>query len=165
MWHQLTSSFVTRSNGQTLQDAVRLCTGADDAVMHKLQWLGIFTEKKLDINEGTPAMALQKLIEEKWKLEVDDKDMIVMWHRFIYELNGQKHEMQSSLVSIGEDPIYTAMSATVGLPMAIAAKLILQEQIKLAGVQLPVMREVYEPVMRELNQLGINFNEKSTTLN
>lgn len=163
-WRSLTSSFVDLSRNKKLESTLRDYLKLDDAVMSKLQWLGIFDEHPLDIQQGSPAVALQKLIEKKWKLEDHDKDMIVMWHRFVYLLNGKKHELQSSLVTMGEDPTYTAMSKTVGLPMAIAAKMILKGELKLTGVQLPVEPEVYNPVMKELNQLGIAFIEKHTSL-
>jgi saccharopine dehydrogenase (NADP+, L-glutamate forming) len=132
--------------------------------MSKLKWLGIFDNEPLDITEGTPALALQRLIEKKWKLDEHDKDMIVMWHRFEYRLNDKRHRLISSLVTPGEDPLYTAMSKTVGLPMAIAAKMILQGQLNMTGVVLPVIPEIYNPIMDELNTLGIQFKENEATL-
>ncbi|MDX1348953.1 MAG: saccharopine dehydrogenase C-terminal domain-containing protein, partial [Putridiphycobacter sp.] len=107
----------------------------------------------------TPAFYLQKIIEEKWKLEDGDKDMIVMWHKFVYLLNGQCHEINASMVTEGEDQTYTAMSNTVGLPIAICAKLILNGTIKLTGVHLPIIKSVYEPILEELEKYGIVFKE------
>ena len=132
----------------------------DDPIWDKLVWLGIFETEGIGITEDvTPAFYLQKIIEEKWKLEDGDKDMIVMWHKFVYLLNGQCHEINASMVTEGEDQTYTAMSNTVGLPIAICAKLILNGTIKLTGVHLPIIKSVYEPILEELEKYGIVFKE------
>ncbi len=158
-WRQLTSSFLEINNEESLENALVRYLNVDDEVMSKLQWLGIFDDAALEINEGSPAVALQKLIEKKWKLDATDKDMIVMWHRFYYTQNNQRFELQSSLITLGDDPVYTAMSKTVGLPMAIAAKMILNGSMKLKGVHLPVIAEIYEPILKELEGLDIRFVE------
>ncbi len=163
-WRVLTSSFLDLSGGKELENTLQQYLQASDVVMSKLKWLGIFDNEPLDITEGSPAVALQRLIEKKWKLDEHDKDMIVMWHRFEYRLNDKRHRLISSLVTPGEDRIYTAMSKTVGLPMAIAAKMILQGQLNMTGVVLPVIPEIYNPIMDELNTLGIQFKENEATL-
>ena len=133
----------------------------DDIIFEKLAWLGIFDREKVDITEDvTPAYFLQKILEEKWTLEPTDKDMIVMWHKFVYKLNGEFKEINSHMVSIGEDPTYTAMSNTVGLPAAICAKMILNGTIKVKGVQLPIKPEIYNPILNELENYGIKFTDK-----
>ena len=123
-------------------------------------WLGIFSDKIVGLKDATPAQILQKILEDKWTLAEDDKDMIVMWHKFIYELNGKKHELHSSMVYIGHDRTYTAMSDTVGLPVAICAKKILNGTIQKKGVQLPIVKEIYNPILDELEKLGMRFIEK-----
>ena len=163
-WRALTSSFVEIEKGASLEDQVRKYLKLGDIEMTKLQWLGIFDEKSLGMSKGSPALALQHLIEEKWKLNDGDKDMIVMWHRFRYTLNGISEEIQSSLVTEGEDTIFTAMSKTVGLPIAIAAKMILNGEMKQTGVHLPIIPEIYEPVLEELKKYDIHFVEKKTAL-
>jgi len=105
-------------------------------------------------------MILQKRLEEKWKLDDEDKDMIVMQHQFTYEKNGKRKKIVSSMVTTGETSIHTAMSRTVGLPVAIASKLILQGVINLSGVYIPIEPEIYNPVMKELEQYGIKFIEE-----
>jgi saccharopine dehydrogenase-like NADP-dependent oxidoreductase len=133
----------------------------DSEEMYRLKWLGIFDENKtIGIKNATPAQALLKILEDKWALDPDDKDMLVMWHKFNYELNGTSHELHASMVATGEDLLYTAMAKTVGLPLGIAAKLILEQKIKLTGVQIPVMQAIYEPVLEELKKEGIVFNER-----
>jgi len=86
--------------------------------------------------------------------------MIVMYHKFVYLLDGLHHEVISYMANIGEDRTYTAMSNTVGLPAAICAKMILNGTIALTGVQLPIHKEIYEPVLAELVTYGISFVEK-----
>ena len=133
----------------------------DSAAMYRLRWLGLFDpKKKIELKNATPAQILQKLLEEKWKFETDDRDMIVMQHQFGFEENGVKEKILSSMVVEGDDPVHTAMSKTVGLPAAIASKLILTGEIKLTGVQIPTVKEIYVPVLNELEKYGIKFIEE-----
>lgn len=133
----------------------------DDIMWGKLVELDIFNpNKKVGLENATPAQILQKILSDKWTLEQDDKDMIVMHHKFGYSLNGKKHQIESSMVSIGENQTYTAMAKTVGLPVAIAALKILNKEIKTPGVQRPITKEVYTPILKELENYGIIFKEK-----
>lgn len=132
----------------------------DDLMWGKLLELDIFNpEKKIGIKEATPAQALQKILEDKWTLEKEDKDMIVMYHKFGYELKGKKYQIDSNMVIKGDDQAFTAMAKTVGLPVAISALKILNEEITNPGVQLPITKEVYNPILKELEEYGITFNE------
>ena len=133
----------------------------DDIMWGKLEELDIFNPNKfIGIKDATPAQALQKILMDKWTLKPEDKDMIVMYHKFGYEVNGEKKQIDSSMVHIGEDQTYTAMAKTVGLPVAIAALKILNKEIATPGVQIPITREVYNPILEELATFGISFNEK-----
>ena len=133
----------------------------DDIIWDKLEELDIFSAtKKVGLKKATPAEILQRILMEKWTLQHDEKDMIVMYHKFGYELNGEKKQIDSTMVTIGEDDTYTAMSKTVGLPLAIVTLAVLNEKITTAGVQIPIKREVYEPTMKELQKYGIAFKEK-----
>ena len=133
----------------------------DDLMWEKLVELDIFNKKKfIGIKNATPAMALQRILEDKWSLDPEDKDMIVMYHKFGYELDGEKRQIDSHMVLMGEDQTHTAMAKTVGLPVAIAAIKILKGMITTPGVQLPISREVYEPILKELEEKGIIFHEK-----
>jgi len=132
----------------------------DDLMWEKLEELDIFAEDKtLGIKDATPAMGLQKILEDKWTLLPEDKDMIVMYHKFGYELDGKKHQIDSYMTLIGEDQTHTAMAKTVGLPVAIAALKILNKEITTPGVQLPIAKEVYEPILNELKDNGVKFHE------
>ncbi|MCT8339568.1 saccharopine dehydrogenase NADP-binding domain-containing protein [Flavobacteriaceae bacterium TK19130] len=135
----------------------------DDLMWGKLEELDIFNpNKKIGIKDATPAQALQKILEDKWTLQPDDKDMIVMYHKFGYELDGKKKQIDSNMVIIGEDQTHTAMAKTVGLPVAMAALKILNEEITTPGVQIPISKEVYEPILEELKGHGISFKEHFT---
>lgn len=132
----------------------------DDPAIQLIEWLGLFKNDPVGLPNATPAQILQKRMEEKMSLEPGDKDMIVMWHKAGFEVNGEKREINSSLVVLGDDQTHTAMSKTVGLPLGISAKLILNGTIKIKGARLPIHEEIYEPILKELEELGINFNEK-----
>lgn len=158
---QLLDAFLPESNQslkKRLADFMQLPEDADE--IKKVEWLEIFTDKKIKTENGTPAQILQELLEEKWLLKKDDKDMIVMQHLFEYIINGKKHRITSSLVTKGDDQIYTAMAKTVGLPAAIAVKMILLNQLHLKGVKIPTDKTIYKPVLEELKSFGINFIEK-----
>jgi saccharopine dehydrogenase-like NADP-dependent oxidoreductase len=133
----------------------------DDVMWEKLVELDIFNpDKKIGLKNATPAQMLQSILEKSWTLAEDDKDMIVMQHLFGYELDGKKYQIESSFVVLGENQTYTAMSKTVGLPVGIAAIKILKGEIKTPGVQIPISREVYKPILKELEEHGIVFSER-----
>lgn len=133
----------------------------DDIIWEKLVELDLFNpKKKVALKNATPAQILQKILEDSWTLKSDDKDMIVMQHLFGYELNDNKKQIESSLVVKGENQTFTAMAKTVGLPVAIAALKILKGEIITPGVQLPILKEVYDPILKELEKYGIIFKEK-----
>lgn len=129
-------------------------------IMQKLTWLGVFENRKIGMPNATPAQILQKLLEEKWALEPGDKDMIVMQHEFIYELDGMEKKITSSMAVIGKDQEETAMSITVGTPVAIAVKLLLTGKLNLTGVHTPVIPELYNPILDELKAFGVRFVEE-----
>lgn len=133
----------------------------DDIVWEKFEELDIFNSTKMvELKKATPAEILQKILMDSWTLEDDDKDMLVMYHKFGYELNGKKHQIDSTMVTIGEDQTYTAMAKTVGLPVAMATLAILNQKITTPGVQIPITKEVYGPILKELEEFDIKFTEK-----
>lgn len=132
----------------------------DDIIWDKLLELDLFSnEKKVELVNATPAQILQKILMDKWTLQQEDKDMIVMYHKFGYELDGDKHQIDSKMVILGDDQTFTAMSKTVGLPVAIATLQILNGKITTPGVQLPINKEVYTPILKELEDYGVIFKE------
>ncbi|RYY45734.1 MAG: saccharopine dehydrogenase [Chitinophagaceae bacterium] len=124
-----------------------------------LTYLGLFEDTAVPTGANSSADILQYLLETKLAMAPVDKDMIVMLHEFIYELNGEHKNLQSSLVVKGEDNIHTAMAKTVGLPLGIAAKLLLNGTLTLKGLHIPILKEIYEPVLAELEKEGIIFTE------
>ncbi len=130
----------------------------DDIMWEKLLELNLFDNKKtITLKNATPAQILQQILEDSWTLAKDDKDMIVMYHKFGYSQNGEKKQIDANMVVLGENSIKTAMAKTVGIPVAIATLLILNKKITTPGVQIPIRKEVYEPILSELKQYGIVF--------
>lgn len=124
-----------------------------------LEFLGLFDEQPVPATATSSADILQYLLETKLAMQPTDKDMIVMLHEFEYELNGEQKKLQSSLVVKGEDSMHTAMAKTVGLPLGIAAKIILNGTLTLTGLHIPIVKEIYEPVLEELEHEHVKFKE------
>ena len=164
-WRQFTAGFAGGVAGDADANAVRRAvaeaTGADAAAMALLDWLGLFGDSALGRTEGSPCEILQDLLEGKWALEPDDLDMIVMWHRFGYRTaSGEQRVRTSHLVYIGEDDTHTAMSLTVGLPLALAARMWMRGDWQGTGVILPTGADLYEPLLEGLASEGIAFTER-----
>jgi len=140
-WSVLIEPFITQENKE------------------QLQFLGLFNDSAIPSSAKTSADVLQYLLETKLAMSPDDKDMIVMLHEFEYEIGEEKHSLRSSMIVEGDDNIRTAMAKTVGLPIGIAAKLILLGKIKLTGLHIPILPEIYEPVLQELKANNIGFEE------
>jgi saccharopine dehydrogenase-like NADP-dependent oxidoreductase len=135
-----------------------------DESLDKLEWLGLFSDEKIPLDDASSAQVLQELLERKWKLEPQDKDMILMQHEVEYEIGNQKKRHVSTLVQYGSDSENTAMAKLVGLPLAIGIKNILLGNIVAKGVVIPITSEIYEPVMAELGEFGIVFEETDVDL-
>ena len=162
-YRDFTNSFLAYSPHDSVELKLRhyLKIDQDDIIWNKLLEVGIFDgTKKVGLKNATPAQILQKILMEKWTLQEEDKDMIVMMHKFGYEYQGEKRQINSYMQVIGDDQTYTAMAKTVGLPVAIATLKILNGEIKTPGVQLPITKEVYEPILKELEDYGITFKEE-----
>ena len=134
----------------------------DFPTFEKLQWLGLFESKPLPLTEGSPAQVLQAILEVHWELQPGDRDLIVMQHQVEIQAENGSKKIISSLVIEGQDATYTAMAKTVGLPLAIAVDLFLSGKISLRGLQLPVVPELYLPILDALEQEGIRFEERVT---
>jgi saccharopine dehydrogenase-like NADP-dependent oxidoreductase len=162
-YRQFMNSFLPYHPTDSVEIKTRLLLkiDPDDIMWDKLLELDLFNDSKIvGLKNATPAQILEKILNDSWMLQPDDKDMIVMYHKFGYEINGKKIQMDSQMVCIGQDQTYTAMAKTVGLPMAIATLLILNGKIKIHGVQIPIRKEVYLPVLKELEQYGVVFKEQ-----
>jgi saccharopine dehydrogenase-like NADP-dependent oxidoreductase len=132
----------------------------DDVIWDKLLELDLFSKSVVTgIKNATPAQMLEKILSYKWTLQPEDKDMIVMYHKIGYEINGEQKQIDATMVCLGDDQTYTAMAKTVGLPVAIATLKILNGEIQTKGVQLPISKDVYLPILEELEQYGVIFKE------
>ncbi len=132
----------------------------DDIMWEKLLELNLFDNSKIiPLKNGTPAQILQFILEDSWSLSEKDKDMIVMYHKFGYEQDGKQFQIDANTVVIGENRTHTAMAKTVGLPVAIATLAILNKKISTPGVQIPIRKEVYDPILEELKDYGVVFKE------
>jgi saccharopine dehydrogenase (NADP+, L-glutamate forming) len=155
------NSFLPSSAANAVKDAIskRFTLSKTSPEIEKLVWSGFFNDEAVGLKQGTPAQITEHILNKRWALKPTDKDQIVMWHRFSYNSNGSTKEIQSSLVATGNDSVATAMAKTVGLPLGIVAKLLTQQKISSRGVVIPTDREFYEPVLKELQTLGVVFTE------
>lgn len=142
-----------------LKLAYYLNVGIESEEMYKLKWLNLFSDELVGLDQGTPAQILEHILKKKWTLNEDDRDLIIMWHKFDYLENGKPKQIQTHMVVEGENQINTAMSKTVGLPLAIAAKHVLSGKINRPGVHVPTNKDIYEPILEELDKMGFGFKE------
>lgn len=165
-YRQLVSAFTPGTSLAQLEQRVCdfLNISPDDELFAKLKWLGLFDDTLITLKGATPAAILQVLLQHKWKLQQKELDMIVMQHVLETTVHGVKQQIISSLVVKGENETLTAMAKTVGLPMAIAAKLVLNNQVKMRGVQIPLTPELYFPILEELATYGITFSEETKNI-
>ncbi len=161
-YRQFVNSFLPYHPTDSVEIKMRLILkiDQDDMMWDKLLELDLFNpNKKVGLQHASPAQILEKILNDSWTLQPKEKDMIVMYHKLGYELDGKKKQIDSKMVCIGEDQTYTAMAKTVGLPVAMAALLILNGKIKTRGVQIPIREEVYLPILKELEEYGVVFKE------
>jgi|SaaInl1SG_22_DNA_1037389.scaffolds.fasta_scaffold00540_23 saccharopine dehydrogenase-like NADP-dependent oxidoreductase len=162
-YRDFVNSFLPYSHTDSVELKLRhqLKIDQDDIIWEKLEELDMFNpNKKVELQNATPAQILQKILMDSWTLQQDDKDMLVMYHKFGYELNGEKHQIDATMVCKGENQTYTAMAKTVGLPVAIATLKVLNKEIQEKGVKIPINKNIYEPILSELIKFDIIFKEK-----
>jgi len=168
--------------GKTYGDLTRVLVGArenDDltketakflnldtysTVMKRLEWLGLFSDEKLPDDRDNPLDYLNVLTLSKMLLDKSERDMIIMHHEFVAEYPSKKEYITSTLVDYGFPYGDSAISRSVALPAAIAVKMILHEQLNLTGVHIPVIPDIYNPILDDLSEMGIKFKEKSVVL-
>ncbi|HNQ12321.1 MAG TPA: saccharopine dehydrogenase C-terminal domain-containing protein [Bacteroidia bacterium] len=160
-YRQWLDAFTPEGKGSLEDRLYSFCKIEDDpACQEKIKSTGVFEENSIPFEKATSAEILQSLLEPRWKLQSDDRDLIVMLHQFEYHIGDKKYQTSSSLVIKGENAEDTAMAKTVGLPLAIACKLLIKGELKHSrGVCIPVTREIYVPVLNELEEIGISFSE------
>jgi saccharopine dehydrogenase-like NADP-dependent oxidoreductase len=136
----------------------------DDQIINRLEWLGLFEEKQIASGTNTILDAVCNLFEEKLQYAPGERDMIVMHHEFIAEYPDKKERITSTLIDYGIPNGDSSMSRTVALPVAIASKMILDGKIILTGVHRPIIPEIYEPILDELETLDIKMDENTFDL-
>lgn len=139
--------------------ALHLGVSSKSKVIRQLKYLGLLNGDQINLGEQTNAGILQHIIENRLGMSATDKDMIVMMHEIEFERRNMATRMHSYMIVQGEDNLRTAMAKTVGLPLGIMAKLLLQDKAPLTGLHIPVMPEVYNPVLKELEEFDIRFEE------
>jgi len=162
-YHDLMEAFlgISQHTGSVKDRVAKMLeTEPDSEIMKKLEWLGLFSKRRIKLNNATPSLILENLLLEKWALGPQEKDMVIMQHVFEYELNRRKKKLTSTLIMKGTNGHDTAMSKLVGLPLGIFVKLLLLGKISTTGVNIPIMPEVYKPVMQELAEHGVEFIEE-----
>ena len=145
--------------------AARLGLGPGSQVISAMAWLGLFEETGLPAEMGSALDNLAALMIEKLRYETGERDMIVLQHEFLVRTEtGRNERITSTLIDYGVPGGDSSMSRTVGLPAAIASRLVLEGKIRLTGVQVPVHPEIYGPILDELGALGVRFEEKRQVL-
>jgi saccharopine dehydrogenase (NADP+, L-glutamate forming) len=139
--------------------ARRLKVAPDSKVITDLAWLGLLGDDPLPMKQGSPIDVLTARMLAMMSYAEGERDLLIMQHQFEARFGGRTEKITSTLVDFGIPGGDTSMSRTVGLPAAIGARLVLEGKIKLTGVQTPIVPEIYEPVLAELETLGIAFTE------
>lgn len=159
-FRMLTESLLPECNGQVEQALCQLFKlQQEGAVFQKLKWAGIFDDIPLIEGNYSPAKHLQDLLEPRWKLQPDDRDLVVMQHIFDVKIAGKKSRITSDLYVEGASSRKTAMAKTVGLPLAYAVEMIIKNDINAPGLYLPIIPSIYEPILNRLEKNGIEFRE------
>ncbi len=138
---------------------------ATQSQIKRLEYLDLFSDQPLPATVNSSADVLQHILESKWKLQPKERDMILMQHQFMYELEGKQYKKESSMSYIGQDAHDTAMSRLVGLPMGILALKILQGLKVPSGVHIPNYPGIYLPLLQELESYGVKFDSRTSMMN
>jgi saccharopine dehydrogenase-like NADP-dependent oxidoreductase len=145
---------------KTLREKLHFDDTTVTRIAEQFAYLDFFSERHFSRDQASAAQLLLDILQEKWQLAAGDRDLVVMQHRFEYQLNGASKVKTSALVLEGENDYHTAMAKTVGLPLAMALRRYLVGEISLTGVQIPIQSEIYNPVLAELEDWGVKFIHK-----
>jgi saccharopine dehydrogenase-like NADP-dependent oxidoreductase len=161
-YREWVSSYLPQLNGRKLEKELEkfLESPAAGEIIEKLKYIDLFSDRQIEVNDGTPAEILLSLLEEKWKMRDWDKDMVILQSEVLYQLNGKRERLKSTMVYIGKEKMHTAMTYTAGLPAAIGARLIMEGKVKDRGVIIPVSKDIYIPALKELEEYGVIFKQE-----
>ena len=160
-YRELLSFYLENNNDKSIKEKLAhlLNEDIDSKVINKLEWLGLLSEEKINLQESTPADILLDLLQKKWKFTDKDKDMVILHTEVEYLIENKGEKITSTLVLYGKENYNTAMSEAVGLPMGVGVNLILNNRISEKGVIIPIHQDIYKPALKELSELGIKFKE------
>jgi len=159
-------AFVPYSERISLEERLMQYSGATSAEIEKLKWIGLFDVSMPSVQkEVTPAMVLQELLEERLSALPEDQDLIVMEHYLSYEFREDRYEFRARLISRGDHLKEGALAKAISLTCGVAAKSYLLGSISARGLHTPVIREVYDPILNELSDLGVAFHVEEKKLN
>ena len=161
---QVTAKLIGSSGDLKADVAAHLQIDAGSFVISNLEWLGLFSDDPIPAGAKSPLDVLAGRMLEKMQYAPGERDMLIMQHEFVAKYPDRTEKTTSTMIDYGIPHGDTSMSRTVGLPAAIATRLILEGKIALTGVQVPVMPEIYEPVLAELESMGIKFTEKTEVI-
>jgi saccharopine dehydrogenase-like NADP-dependent oxidoreductase len=164
-FRQLMAALLDRPEAEDLERelAERLDVDPESEVMERFRWLGLLDDVPVPA-QRTILDVLANCMQEKLQYEEGERDMIVLLHDFVAQYPDRQEHITSTLLDFGIPGGDTAMARTVGLPAAIATRFILEGDINLTGVHIPVIPEIYDPVLDELEQLGVQMEEHVETL-
>lgn len=145
--------------------AEKLNLNTNSEIMKRFEWLGLFSDKKVPDFDNRLDI-LSELLQEKLVFKNKQKDMIILQHKFTVEnADHSKDLITSTLIDFGEALKESSMARTVSLPLAIGIRFMAEGKLNLTGVQIPVSKQIYELVLKELESLGIKMEEKRIRLN
>ena len=137
---------------------------SDSKEFKNLNWLGLFSNYKLLNRSKKASHLLMEILKNRWKLKKDDIDIVVMYHSFIYKENNHFKKKESFMKIEGKNNLETAMSKTVGLPIALLIELIIKKNLEFKGVFLPFDEIIYNPLLNKLEDNGITFNHSTSNI-
>ena len=147
---------------QAVSDKLNLKVSSD--IIKQLQWLGLFDDEQIPFSKGTNADVLLGLMQEKMAYEDHEKDMIIIHNEAIVEFDNRMEKRIATMKVEGRPFGHSAMSRAVGLPAAIASRLILEGAIRSKGVLKPITEEIYKPILAELAENGYKFEHKTQVI-
>ncbi len=167
-WAELTEMFLPPGGTGDLELRVarHLGISATGVIMDKMRWLGLFSDEATEAPGDTAAQAMSHLLQDKLQLPKGGRDMVILAHELLvtYPKENRKDRVTSTLVQHGERDGMTAMSLTVGLPAAIGARLLMEDKFPCTGSHIPTTPDIYEPMLKELGEAGLTFDEVTTAL-
>jgi len=159
-YREFVNAFLPFSKNLSVEDKIALFAGVtlEHPIIHKINWLGLFGGERINLKEGTPAEILQEILEKKWMLAKGDKDMVVMQHQILYKIEDKLDSKTISMVVKGDNAMLTSMAKTVGFPICKVCELLIQDKLRLRGVHVPTVPEIYEPVLKDIGSIGVLFS-------